>query len=330
MFLGLVVGLALVLSGAWPPSAISTRGGVSRAVPSATATTVTGGRLLVPMNGLALIGLPNVAITYPPGVGRPGVVTSARWAPDGRSAAFAFYYNYPGEPTPRTEIYLTDLRSAPRLLVGRDQGESAAQDPSWAPDGRAIYFGYAAQEGQRRIRRIERIDVASNVRGVVTDGTRPSVSPDGSLLAFVLEDGRGYSLMVARADGADLRTLVPFRRFSQVNAPRFSPDGRSLAFSASLPLRQNGESVPAHPFAWLRPSTALAHGLPTAVYLVDIAGGEPRQVSPMVDDEIELAWSPDGGRLAMHTENGLYLLELDGRTTPLLDRGGHGGIDWAR
>ena len=62
--------------------------------------------------------------------------------------------------------------------------------------------------------------------------------------------------------------------------------------------------------------------------LVVPIGGD--RLDPESYDEIELAWSPDGTRLAMHTEQGLALLELDGRTMPLLDRGGHGGIDLAR
>jgi hypothetical protein len=43
-----------------------------------------------------------------------------------------------------------------------------------------------------------------------------------------------------------------------------------------------------------------------------------------------VAWSPEGEQLAVYSPSGLYLVRLDGTTALALDRGGYGGIDWAR
>lgn len=48
------------------------------------------------------------------------------------------------------------------------------------------------------------------------------------------------------------------------------------------------------------------------IELLDLTGVEPRQITPMMDDEIELTWSPDGARLDVQTKQRLSLLELDG------------------
>jgi hypothetical protein len=72
----------------------------------------------------------------------------------------------------------------------------------------------------------------------LTTGERaqdPDVSPDGSSVVFT-ENHRGTSTLVIahRSDTGALsgtRALVPSARFEQAYTPRFSPDGRSVAYS---------------------------------------------------------------------------------------------------
>ena len=289
------------------------------------------GRLLVPLEaGLSVVRLPSREIAD---VVRPessGAISAARWAPDGRQAAYALYHVRPGDSMASSEIYLTDLGGEARLLVGRDRPGAVIEAPAWAPDGRSLYFGYVALENQAVVRRIERVDVADGTRGVISDGMLPELSPDGAQLALVRSDRNGDSLVVARDDGSHPRTLIPAGRYSAIGAPRFSPDGRTLAVPVSGVPDETRKSASAGFLGLLGSGVAHAHGDPWEVYLLPVEGGEPRRLTRLLEDELAVAWSPEGDKLAVYGSRGLYLVDRDGRTTFALDRGGYGGIDWAR
>ncbi len=107
----------------------------------------------------------------------------------------------------------------------------------------------------------------------------PQLSPDGKWVAFVrtttdLAAGkRNADVWLVPADGsAGPRALT--RNEKSDNAPRFSPDGRTLAFVST----RSGSAQ---------------------VWLLDLAGGEPRKLTDLsagVQDP--LVFSPDGRKLA--------------------------------
>lgn len=289
------------------------------------------GRLLVPLEGnLALVSLPDRSVSDVVRSGRSGAVTDVRWAPDGKSAAYALYHVKPGDSSASSEIYQTDLVGESRPLVERDHPGATLDSPAWSPDGNTLYFGYSALDNQRLVRRVERLDIVSGVRTVVADGALPGLSPDGENLAMIRSDSGGDALLVSRSDGGQLRTLIPAGRFGIVGAPRFSPDGRTLAVPISNPVGQVGGPTDSGPFGLLDAPVAHAHGDPWDVFLVSVQGGEPRRLTNLLEDEISVAWSPDGTQVGVFGSRGLYLADLTGRTTFALDRSGYGGIDWAR
>ena len=107
----------------------------------------------------------------------------------------------------------------------------------------------------------------------------PQVSPDGAWVAFTRKaldrkkDAANVDLaMVALSGGEPLRLTSHEKGES---SPRFSPDGRHLAF---LSARE---------------------GKHTQVWLLDRRGGEAIKLTDFHADVSELAWSPDGGRLAL-------------------------------
>jgi dipeptidyl aminopeptidase/acylaminoacyl peptidase len=105
------------------------------------------------------------------------------------------------------------------------------------------------------------------------------VSPDGRQVAFVrtttdLTSGtRNADVWIVPADGsAPPRPLT--RNEKTDNAPRFSPDGRTLAFVSAR------------------------SGVPQ-VYLLDLSGGESRKLTDLAAGvQVPLVFSPDGKRLA--------------------------------
>lgn len=122
----------------------------------------------------------------------------------------------------------------------------------------------------------------------------PNISPDGRLVAYVVtkidraQNRRNSSIWMAATDGS--RAPWQFTTSPQSsNSPRWSPDGKSLAFLSS------------------RPSETMAAGAaPTSaepprnqVYLLSMNGGEARRVTNLKNGVSLFRWSPDGSRLVV-------------------------------
>lgn len=110
----------------------------------------------------------------------------------------------------------------------------------------------------------------------------PQLSPDGNDVAYVRvtvdEKKDQYATSIwtvpARA-GAAPRQLTNGPRDQQ---PRWSPDGKTLAFLRSA--EKDGKPQPAQ------------------IYLLSLAGGEPRQLTSMKQPPESFAWSPRGDAIA--------------------------------
>jgi len=132
----------------------------------------------------------------------------------------------------------------------------------------------------------------------------PHISPDGKLVAYVVtrvdraQNRRNSSIWMAATDGA--RTPWEFTTSPQSsNAPRWSPDGESLAFLSSRP----SESAATAPNATPSPATA-STASPSdqprnQVYLLSMNGGEARRITNLKNGVSLFRWSPDGTRLVV-------------------------------
>jgi dipeptidyl aminopeptidase/acylaminoacyl peptidase len=115
----------------------------------------------------------------------------------------------------------------------------------------------------------------------VKDVTDPQISPDGAWVAYTVstpdtvKDEDGTDIWMASWDGKQQVRLT--RSPAGEHAPRWSPDGRTLAFLSS---RDDAHEV-------------------DQVWLLDRAGGEPERVTELPGGVTDLAWSPDGRRLAL-------------------------------
>jgi dipeptidyl aminopeptidase/acylaminoacyl peptidase len=130
--------------------------------------------------------------------------------------------------------------------------------------------------------------------------TELALSPDGRFVAFSVKsvapgkDGYRTSLWVAPADGS-----TPARQLTvgakNDTAPRWSPDGRTLAFLSDRAGVLQAAGAGAKPGKAEAPKEG-----GTQVWLLPFAdGGEARQLTDLPKDVSGLAWSPDGRRLAV-------------------------------
>ena len=126
------------------------------------------------------------------------------------------------------------------------------------------------------------------------------LSPDGRFVAFSVKavapgkDGYRSALWVVPADGsAPARQLTAGTKSD--SSPRWSPDGRTLAFLSDRAAVLQAGGAGARPG---KPEAPKEGG--TQVWLLPFAdGGEARQLTDLPKDVQGLSWSPDGRRLAV-------------------------------
>jgi dipeptidyl aminopeptidase/acylaminoacyl peptidase len=132
----------------------------------------------------------------------------------------------------------------------------------------------------------------------------PRISPDGRRVAYVVtridEEANAYrsAIWLAPLDGsAEPRQFTSGERSDQ--SPRWSPDGRLLAFVSS----RDGEDE------------KKAHG---ELYVMPADGGEPRRLTESKTSVESIEWSPDSSRIAFtrRVPDEAYEEEDDRRRAP--------------
>lgn len=124
----------------------------------------------------------------------------------------------------------------------------------------------------------------------------PNISPDGKLVAYVVtkidraQNRRNSAIWMTATDGA--RAPWQFTTAPQNStSPRWSPDGKSLAFLSSRPAE------PAPPAGTAEPPRA-------QVYLLSMNGGEAKRITNLKNGVSVFRWSPDGTRLVVVSRTG--------------------------
>lgn len=132
----------------------------------------------------------------------------------------------------------------------------------------------------------------------------PRWSPDGRVLAFVSDRSGVPQVYLLSMDGGEARQLTTLGRGA--SSPSFSPDGSRLAFLSSEGYGIDDETR-SKPGGFIRRVTRLDYRFNEAdyidgrfnqVWVMDVAGGEPRQLTAGDTSVGAFAWSPDGETIA--------------------------------
>jgi Tol biopolymer transport system component len=240
----------------------------------------------------------------------------------------------PGEPVELgMDLYLAAPDgSNPVLLLEHSQPNEAVRSPAWFPDGRRMLINVQNLSGAQITSSIESLDIETGALAMVLENAlQPSLSPDGARLAFVrLDDAFNQSLWIANADGTDARQIAgPNDGLGAISSPRFSPDGRTIAFGAA-PLQ--GGSIRARSPALVSRafvSAASANGIPQNVWIYDIESGGLRMLAELLLDQPGVDWSGDGATIFVFAGAGLFAVDpLDGKAERLADGTFHGQLAW--
>jgi TolB protein len=198
---------------------------------------------------------------------------------------------------------MVDSRGHERAVVS-DPGHDCG--PAFSPDGKRLVWASNRDAGPTDPYNLEIyvMDVRSgrtrrltNYRGF---DTTPAWSPDGKWIAFEreLEEGTQNSgsrtIWKIRPDGSGLRQVTPSNPLQDRGFPAWSPDGKTIAFTAFDDLDYTDASI----------------------YTIDPDG---KNLRLLTDDGGYPSWSPDGKRIVFsgfsHEPKGepdLYVMNANG------------------
>ena len=241
-------------------------------------------------------------------VGECALGIAPSWSPDGTKLAYLA----------EGAIWTTDVATgvARRLTPCCDApgggGGGGFPHPrvAWSPDGRRIAFAKAGH--------LFTIDLANgNPTPLAAEldpmASQPTWSPDGSRIAFTWR-GDPPGIYTIRIDGTDMRAVVTSRDIPPLS-PDWSPDGSRIAYLED---------------------PASDQVFTARLLTIQADGTDPRLVFEVpgccVADLGDLAWSPDGTKIATILGPAIYRLYLvdvpGGRSDQLIDGVKPGAIGW--
>ncbi len=212
--------------------------------------------------------LTNLTADHQPPGDRYGRSPSA----DGSKVVFTYHDGEIGR------VGVMDADGANPYLIAPDIGYHYMAEMS--PDGRSVVFAHTAKGYVLALKRLDTGELLT-LTPDLPESFCPQFTPDGRTIVFFRRDGDYYSVS---PDGTNLRRLTEgcqHREFTlsakdehgSSDPPALSPDGRQIAYIARR------EGIP-------------------QVHVMDLDGGNQRQVTFRPTPCGRLAWSPDGTRLA--------------------------------
>ena len=235
----------------------------------------------------AVVSFPQPLTSYP-GIERYPSLTA-----DGKLIAFS----WDGDQLGNEDIYVRQTIESE--LVRITTHPSADREPSWSPDGHYIAFLRADEQAGRPNHLMVIPALGGTEREIAQVDEGLDWSTDGQYLATsgLNESGGGMGIFLIAVNGDQRKrlTVPPLNGGIFDSTPRFSPDGRSLAF-----LRYTSD-------------------LGCDIFNIELATGKIRQVTRAQKSikSKSLQWSADSQKL--------YFLSSDGGTMQIWQVGLEGG-----
>ncbi len=216
-----------------------------------------------------------------------------------------------------------------------------AGDPRISPDGSRIAFVVTAVDRESNEYRgaiwVAPLDGSAKPRQFTSGERRDSTprwSPDGNWLAFASnrgEDKTPMNLYVIPAEGGESRKLTDQKE--SVEEIAWAPDSKRVAFLARL--RDEAYAEEDDKKRAPRRFTRVFHKLDSVgftgdrrkhLFVVELDGGDPRQLTSGDFEHAGATWSPDGKRIVIdglrderwdvELVNRLYSVDVDGSSEP--------------
>ena len=191
------------------------------------------------------------------------------WSPDGRSIAFV-----QGSGGIAGEIWTVDVdKPGQPKRVSSDPPAVSSDDPTFSPDGRMIV--HSSNRGGAT--NVWTLPVNGGTPMRLTNGAGPDEAPTTDRLGRVgfINTRWRYELIVHDLRANTSRSIV--RHFPYLWGPAFSPNGQTLAFS-----RGDVDGT------W-------------HIWLTELDGTSPRQLTGTDGGEIYPRWMPDGRAVVFHS-----------------------------
>lgn len=172
-------------------------------------------------------------------------------------------------------------------------GESA-----FTPDGQRLITVVSDVVQRRfRYRDLELLELDTGLRRRLTEGARlsePDLAPDGrTIVAAAQGANRTWLVTLALDDEAPPRVVLPPRDGVQVFTPRWSPDGKRLAYAV---MRRDGTR---------------------SIEVLELDGGEQRVLTRSSALDQSPVWSPDGRSIYFSSDRGnvfnIHRVSADGQ-----------------
>jgi Tol biopolymer transport system component len=216
----------------------------------------------------------------------------------------------------------TGFRTILRFDAEGSYDNCSIDQATWSPNGKKVLYStfrgiwtISGSDGKRK-------------RSVLDVGSYATWAPNGREIAFVqrVEESQADALFRVRLDGSGLRRITPPVQ-SEIYAPSWSPDGRTIAFTVWNNSQEsiwvvgpNGSRL--HKIAddgrmpgWSPDSRRIIYTDRLSILTMAPDGSHRRHVTPPVleDETFQATYSPDGTKIAYVRDWRAYVMTARGK-----------------